>query len=186
MNEFIKVVFAAIISIGAGSIGYLIMQIVIQIKRQKDIMPSPLAQASPRVNTYAEGMTDIFSAPPSPSYYESNTEPITEDMGNVLSFARLCFLTEGGKNSGRVEFISQMQTTLGRSRKNDISVADTKISKEHLTIIYEQGNISIIDHHTTNGTYIEGRKVQPEEKTVVPDTEKVYIGNTSFFIEKCS
>ena len=55
-------------------------------------------------------------------------------------------MTEGAKIS------------IGRDVGNDVVLNDRKISKEHATVIWENGEFSVIDLDSTNGTFVnEGR-----------------------------
>lgn len=50
-------------------------------------------------------------------------------------------------------------TTLGRSKTNDIIVDDTSISRLHVRIENRNGQYFVIDNNSSNGTYLNRRKV---------------------------
>ena len=68
--------------------------------------------------------------------------------------------------------------TIGRDLDNDIVINDDKASRHHLQIIKEDsGNFRIIDFGSTNGTFVNERKITGEIAISTYDT--VRIGNTS-------
>lgn len=77
--------------------------------------------------------------------------------------------------------------TIGRDSDNDIIVNDSKVSRHHLQLINEAGTYRIVDFNTTNGTFVNDKKISGETVLHVNDT--VRIGNTvlpwqSYFTEK--
>lgn len=50
-------------------------------------------------------------------------------------------------------------TTLGRSKTNDIVIDDTSISRLHVRIENRNGQYFVIDNNSSNGTYLNRRKV---------------------------
>ena len=68
--------------------------------------------------------------------------------------------------------------TIGRSSQNDITVNDSKVSRHHCQIIqHDDGNFSLSDFGSTNGTYVNGNRVHGEVKLNPSDV--VRIGNTT-------
>lgn len=68
--------------------------------------------------------------------------------------------------------------TVGRSdAHNDIVVHDNKVSRNHLQMVMDDsGNFSVMDLNSTNGTFVNGRRIVGEEPLKV--TDEVRIGNT--------
>jgi uncharacterized membrane protein YhaH (DUF805 family) len=67
--------------------------------------------------------------------------------------------------------------TIGRSAQNDIVISDEKVSRIHLQIIQDDyGNFRLTDFGSTNGTFVNGRKVtgevslNPNDRIVIGDT----------------
>jgi len=66
--------------------------------------------------------------------------------------------------------------TIGRNPENDIVIDDVKVSRTHLQIVQDDnGNFSLVDFNTTNGTLLNGRRIQGETPLHKGDT--VQIGN---------
>jgi pSer/pThr/pTyr-binding forkhead associated (FHA) protein len=66
-------------------------------------------------------------------------------------------LPDGGKQ----EFeLSKPKITLGRGLTNDITIADSKISRSHARIeVDDQGRVKLVDLGSTNGSRLNGEKV---------------------------
>jgi clan AA aspartic protease (TIGR02281 family) len=68
--------------------------------------------------------------------------------------------------------------TIGRDLDNDIVINDTKVSRHHLQIIKEgSGNFRIVDFGSTNGTFVNDRKISGE--TTISINDVVRIGNST-------
>jgi len=61
--------------------------------------------------------------------------------------------------------IREKTTRIGRSSSSDIVIDDDRISWLHCTIHYNNGIITVEDQGSTNGTFIDGEKIQREEIT---------------------
>lgn len=67
--------------------------------------------------------------------------------------------------------------TIGRNQNNDVIIADPTVSDYHLQlVIYDNGEIKAIDLNSTNGTYVNGRKIQHE--IYVKEDDVIYIGHS--------
>ena len=67
--------------------------------------------------------------------------------------------------------------TVGRSQENNIVITDEKVSRTHLQMVQDDnGNVSVIDLGSTNGTYVNGIRITGE--THLKASDEVRIGNT--------
>ena len=67
------------------------------------------------------------------------------------------------------------EISIGRMDGNHIVLARNNISKKHATIMAAEGAILVTDQRSTNGTYVNGRRISaPQELT--PE-DKIYIGD---------
>lgn len=62
------------------------------------------------------------------------------------------------------------------SGANDIAIEDTKISRKHhcKIVLHDDGRLSIVDLGSTNGVFVDGKKIVDE--TVLDDKSKIKIG----------
>lgn len=67
--------------------------------------------------------------------------------------------------------------TIGRSSENDIVVDDFKVSRVHLQLVFNDGICSIVDLNSSNGTFVNGQKINGEVQLQPNDV--IRIGNTT-------
>ena len=64
--------------------------------------------------------------------------------------------------------------TIGRHPDNDIAPKDAAVSKHHAIIERKGEKLIVLDKESRNGTFVNGKKVQPAE---LNDEDTVQIGN---------
>ncbi|MEO1273278.1 MAG: FHA domain-containing protein, partial [Myxococcota bacterium] len=64
---------------------------------------------------------------------------------------------------------------IGRVKGNDIVLPKGNVSKRHSRIVVKDGKFIVIDLKSTNGTYVNGRKITSPQ--VIKSADKVYIGD---------
>ncbi len=68
--------------------------------------------------------------------------------------------------------------SFGRHPDNDIVISDYTIALHHMQIIqHDDGRLTLVDLHSTNGTYINGKRVEGTAELHYGDIVK--IGNTT-------
>lgn len=75
----------------------------------------------------------------------------------------------------RQESFDKSEITIGRVQGNDIVLPKGNISKRHSRIVVKDGKFIIVDLKSTNGTYVNGKKITAPQ--VVKTTDKIYIGD---------
>ncbi|ORC15927.1 hypothetical protein A7979_04730 [Rothia nasimurium] len=56
--------------------------------------------------------------------------------------------------------VRDLPVTLGRGSNADITVEDTGVSRRHLEIVQQEGTYLAVDLGSTNGSYLDGRRLQ--------------------------
>lgn len=75
------------------------------------------------------------------------------------------------------------ELTLGRSSSNNIVIKDPYISKNHFKIIKDEENFFIEDLNSSNGTYLNGDKL--EDVAILKNNDVIRIGEIEFiFLNK--
>lgn len=90
-------------------------------------------------------------------------------------------VTEKGGGKQRLEFVSET-VRIGRIRGNDVILPRGNVSKNHAVIEKRADGFFLSDVGSTNGTYINGRRVL-EPHLVEPD-DKIYVGDFILNIEE--
>lgn len=84
---------------------------------------------------------------------------------------------------GRVAFVCKKPgnpfahlISIGRSASNDVTIAVESVSKVHGYLVNEDGHWRYTDHGSTNGTKINGAKIEKGEKIVLNDGDVIQLG----------
>lgn len=88
--------------------------------------------------------------------------------------AYIIFLS--GPLMGKIHLLSSGTVSLGRSNDVTIPINDLGISRLHAAIDYKNGHALLRDMGSTNGTYLNGQKVQSSE---LQDGDKIQISSST-------
>src|SRR5512141_1675009 len=83
-------------------------------------------------------------------------------------------LTEKGGPTNELSF-DKDEVTVGRVRGNDIVLPKGNVSKHHCRLVIQGDEVVLEDLRSTNGTYVNGRKIA--EPTPVSTTDKIFVGD---------
>ena len=83
-------------------------------------------------------------------------------------------VTEKGGPIRRFEF-DKGEITIGRVQGNDIILAKGNVSKRHARIAAEDGKLVLQDLNSTNGTYVNGKRIA--EAHTLRSSDKIFIGD---------
>lgn len=81
-----------------------------------------------------------------------------------------------GLNQGRSFKLNYPVTTIGRDQHNDIVVSDREVSRFHTEIVLENARFIVHDLNSSNGVFVNGRKVLDSIQIVKGD--RIQIGQT--------
>src|SRR3954470_4502077 len=74
-----------------------------------------------------------------------------------------CLIIIRGTPQGHRFFLTQQEMIIGRDPTADISVSDQGISRKHAQVTKAGGKIQLIDLGSSNGTFINDKKVPPNQ-----------------------
>ncbi|WP_224362029.1 ATPase, T2SS/T4P/T4SS family [Hyalangium versicolor] len=92
----------------------------------------------------------------------------------------LVTLAEKGGGSEQIEF-DKDEITIGRLDKNDICLNKGNVSKYHSKIVAKDGKFIVLDMKSTNGTFVNGRKIAGPQ--VIKPADKIFIGDYIINVE---
>ncbi|NOK04901.1 MULTISPECIES: ATPase, T2SS/T4P/T4SS family [Myxococcus] len=92
----------------------------------------------------------------------------------------LITLAEKGGGTEQREY-HKNEVTIGRLPGNDIILAKGNVSKYHSRIVAKDGKFIIVDMKSTNGTFVNGKKIAAPQ--VLKPTDQVYIGDYILNVE---
>ena len=125
-----------------------------------------LAPVDPAAETFPQEDQSRESAGPEEEQAVENKAPEEPGSAQEAVTARknerpVLYLTERG--SGRMIRVAGHNLTLGRRSEDPEGRLDdtTAISRQHCGILYTNGVYSVVDLQSTNGTGVNGRRIQP-------------------------
>jgi len=83
-------------------------------------------------------------------------------------------ITEQGGTHQQIDF-DAAEISIGRLDDNDVCLPKTNVSKRHARLIYKDQRYIIVDQQSTNGTFVNGRKITAP--TPLRRGDKIYIGD---------
>jgi hypothetical protein len=112
-------------------------------------------------------------APGATMVYKPRTQPTEAasalDLGVEREVAVLSW-------NGRRRVLENQRSVLGRSRDADVQIEDPNVSRRHAEIVQEGSTYWLVDLGSTNGTEVDGRRVQ---RVRLADGSRFTIGETT-------
>src|SRR6202035_2054025 len=75
----------------------------------------------------------------------------------------------------RRETFDKNEINVGRVQGNVLMLPKGNVSKHHARLLFRDGRFIVTDLKSTNGTYVNGRKIS--QATIVREGDKIYIGD---------
>lgn len=115
------------------------------------------APAEPSDAAWTEGTESYATGKPVPMPSQVIVPEGRHDSGTSGATARIVYVSPDGMET---DFSLQGPTTVGRHPSNEIRLNDREISKQHAVIEERAGEWYIRDLQSSNGTYVNNRRVQ--------------------------
>ena len=128
---------------------------------------------------------------PTPPLPASNKEPDTtavlsgeqEALKRELARAReqaACFIIIRGHPQGHRFSLAQPEMIIGRDESAAIVVSDPSISRKHAKVSQAEGRVTLTDLESSNGSFVNDKKLEPGTSVVLGKEDMVKLGNTIF------
>lgn len=91
--------------------------------------------------------------------------------GESYIVGRVVVLEEGDER--REYLISEAERYIGRDEANDIVIDDEQVSARHIKISFAEDTFWLEDLNTTNGTYINGQRIDKQTRLNNEDLVKI-------------
>jgi pSer/pThr/pTyr-binding forkhead associated (FHA) protein len=112
------------------------------------------------------------------TFRDPNT--VAQKLARGLELPGHLTLRSGDKNL-RDYPLDKTQMYIGRSTNNDIMISKDKLTSRHHAIIsYENEHYALLDDHSANGTYLNGRKIVTVSPHPLNDGDVIKIGVNEF------
>jgi pilus assembly protein CpaF len=89
-------------------------------------------------------------------------------------------ISEKGGTQHR-ELFDKSEINVGRVQGNDLMLPKGNVSKRHARLLHRDGRFIVTDLKSTNGTYVNGRKIS--QATIVREGDKIYVGDFVLQVE---
>jgi len=133
--------------------------------------PDPYQQQAPPPDPYGGQRQDPYARPDPYARGRAETPYVPAQVGP----ARL--ILESGL--GKIEYpLDAPVVTIGRSRSNDISLEDARVSRHHARIVRDGQGFLIEDLNSRNGTRVDDRAVR--DSATLTDGALIRIGDSAF------
>ena len=126
------------------------------------------------------------SPPPSAPLPPSEPPPAWRDPFIALPDTRLV-IRQGPPGMEPFYRVHKSPFTIGASKGEkvevDLAVELPQVSRRHATIqLYKAGNVFVTDEHSTNGTFVDGRRLPPGERVQVKPGQVVSLSKHFEFV----
>lgn len=83
---------------------------------------------------------------------------------------------------GAPSYTLSHQLTIG-SQVGNIVIADPSVSPRHCTFILQEDVVSVVDHGSVAGTFVNGQKIPPGRYIILEETDKILAGELEVSIQ---
>jgi pSer/pThr/pTyr-binding forkhead associated (FHA) protein len=106
--------------------------------------------------------------------FDKNDEMLTQKNAKINAKSSLPRLEVNGQS----KTLSSKTFGIGRDKGNQIIIADSKVSRFHALVSFENEVAYIKDTDSANGTYINGKLILPGKKIELKNGDKIKVGTT--------
>jgi S-DNA-T family DNA segregation ATPase FtsK/SpoIIIE len=108
------------------------------------------------------------------------------DGGHVRSTPQTVLTVDSGPASGASYELTPGAHVVGREIDCAIQVADPSLSRHHVVVRVVPDGVVVTDAGSTNGTYVDGRRLGPGEEAVISEASVVRAGRSEMSIRPWS
>lgn len=102
----------------------------------------------------------VAETDPTVIYVPVRETSLTPEAARAMSGVKgIALIVERGPEAGKTWLLGMGDTELGRHLSNDIVLDDITVSRRHCTIRVTDQKISLLDAGSTNGSYVNGQRV---------------------------
>ncbi|MEZ4845725.1 MAG: FHA domain-containing protein [Bdellovibrionota bacterium] len=85
-----------------------------------------------------------------------------------------------GPQAGTVFTLTQGVMVAGRIPQVEMCLPDTQVSRKHAQFSSNLGETKVQDLDSTNGTFVNGKRLEKEKEQLISDGDEIQIGDTVF------
>ena len=78
--------------------------------------------------------------------------------------------------------LSEQGTTLGRAGESSFQISDATVSRDHAVVMIDSmGSVQIRDEGSTNGTFVNGKRIQAHRQVELTGGDRIQLGTNIVF-----
>lgn len=110
----------------------------------------------------------------------SNLTKAHENVTNEVKFE----FVKGKYTGGEFSVHNGQTLSIGRDISSDVAIVDSKVSRNHASIIAYNGKVVIVDHNSTNGTFVDDEKITPSTEIELSAGSRIVIGDSTILVDR--
>ena len=110
--------------------------------------------------------------------YESTQQAEDEDLQALLGFRPYVVLPERGAYA-----LKRTRTVMGREFGDILLREDLNVSRIHMALIAEGRNLFLEDLGSSNGTFLNGTRIQPQKRYPLSNGDTIQLGDSKIKVE---
>ncbi len=114
--------------------------------------------------------------------FSSNDSAKVEKLSKQFAVAFLIYLPEGAKNKEKFFIPSSGRVLVGRSKNCDLILKHPSLSRQHAIFEARNLNIFLRDLGSSAGTYVNGRRLEPNLPTSLKNEDRIKLGTATTFV----
>lgn len=99
---------------------------------------------------------------------------MTADTTDTAETRRL--IVQRGETVTQTVSLDRPVLTIGRTPDNDLTLADTLVSRHHAELRLEPQGATITDLHSSNGSFVDGARLPPDQPRLLAHGARIQIG----------
>lgn len=111
-------------------------------------------------------------------------EVVEQTFGQVLNYENVKLTVVDSGFEFSLSFIEQNEVMLGRAEHGFMTMVDLNrvngreqgVSRHHATIVRQDRLLLLIDHNSSNGTYLNGLRIMPEQPRILRNGDILQLG----------
>ncbi len=147
-------------------------------------VPMPVRQPTRNAAASAAAAPVIALQPPPPQ--ERTVAALRADQGSTKRYVVGWLIGLNGAARGESYPVRMGRNVIGRDRKSDVVIPDDQASSHHADLVFrpEERRFILMDHNSTNGTYVNETEIEPRRDLIGKDV--IRIGSHKFlFMPLC-
>ena len=140
-----------------------------------------VSDSTPGVNRFGNNpkniMEPVFDIQNPLQQFQQKSTVGSQHNHNVGSFNTSITLVGSGNQTPDIILVPNVEIVVGRSPNVNVKIDNKYVSSKHISLTLIQGKVKVRDLSSSNGTYIDGKKLDPYVEYVLNAGERLLVGS---------